>query len=161
MIPSSAIQVVEHTPSRLAILDPPYYLIGWCFLVVGVSVAIFVLLRGGRSGWIENSRWTSSLLGVPFLLIGFGFLTSKTTAVFSRESQMMTINSSRFGISHKVEVPLSSIRSANVVTGSNTRRLIVVLDSGTTINLTGLTDKQGQYPAMNAINDFLGQKILH
>lgn len=156
MFPSSAIQVVERGPSRLVITDPPYYVVGWGFVLTGLLVVGFVLLRGGRLTSVDSSRWFSTLAAVPFLLVGLMSLTSAKTTTFSRDSQTMIVESQRFIVARrKTEIPLGDIHSATVETGTNTRRLVVVLDSGRVINLTGLTDQQGQYAAASAINDFL------
>jgi hypothetical protein len=155
MFPSSAIQVVEQTQSRLVVLDPPYYLMGWSFVVLALVLFVLPLIfaRSNRARTVTLGR---GIFALTFVLVGLGTLGSRTTTTFSREDQTMSVQRVRYAVFRsRTDYPLDSVRSATVETGRNSRRLTVLLNSGGVVLLSSLTDKPGQYAAADAINGFL------
>jgi hypothetical protein len=157
MFSSSAIHVIEQTGDRLVVTDPPYYTLGWCLVGLALVTLVFRYFVSASS----THLWPGFLLAVPFLLAGVGLLTSDTTFTFSRSAGTVVIDKRTFGIVRPVrEVPLRNIQSARVETGRNSRRLVLVLESGGTIPMGTLTSQQGQFQAANAINRILGKAYV-
>jgi len=158
MIPSSAIQVVEQTPTRLVILDPPYYLVGGLILLVGLVGALQFgrAFTGGKQ--VLVSPWLTLLLVSPFVLVGLGLLTSRTVVTLSRDLGNATVDRRIFGLPWlKKEVPLADLRNAEIQRGHRqTKRLALVLRNGSKIGLGAFTNVGGgQEQAAAAINAFL------
>jgi hypothetical protein len=152
---SSAIEVIHQTPSRLTVVDPPYYLLGGFFAVAGLVWIVGCLILVNRSGTPMKYGVVFTLMGAPFLILGLILLTSRTSSVLSRDANVMTVDSRCLGIRlQHHQVPLTAVRRAAVEAGRG-RLLIVLLDSGAPITLAGRTDRNGYYEAANAINEFM------
>ena len=149
MFPSSAVQVIEQTGDRLVVVNPPYYVVGWCLILLALIMIGFRCFVSGAN------LWPGLFIAAPFLIAGLGMLTSSTTFSFSR-SGVVTVDRRTFGISRSTkQLRLQDIRSATVETGRNSRRLILVLTSGSVIPMGSLTSQQGNYKAASSINNFL------
>lgn len=160
MIPSSAIQVIERTPDRLVVLDPPYYLVALLVLLISLGTALqFVRVMAGQ---VTRVSRMGLLLTVPFLLAGLGLLTSRTRVTFSRQAGIVTVERKRCGILlPRKEILLSDVRRAQVQIGARrTQCLILVFRSGSTMELTNFGTQGGRTEAANAINAFLSSPPL-
>jgi hypothetical protein len=155
---SSAIRIIERTPSRLVILDPPSYVFGSVFLAIGIVFVLFALPFGRGTDGPAKFNWLAALMAAPFLLVGLINLTGQTTTTLSRETGNMMVDARYIGLRFSnANVPLTSVRQATVESGGRgSRRLVAVLENGHVILLTGNTDRQGHYEAAIAINEFLG-----
>ena len=157
----SGIRVVEQTPERLVVVDPPYYLLGGFFLLFGLALSVFALPSKQQGQSQQGFDWLALALASPFLLVGWYFLASKATLVVSRETGRMSVVRSYFGFPvRQHEGPLEEARYANVETGKGTRRVVVVLRSGKVVAVGGLTDRKGHYQAAEAINAFLSGRSV-
>jgi hypothetical protein len=156
MLPSSAIQIAERSPSRLVILDPPFYGLGLFLIILGVillaaAAVLFPAFRAGR-----ESLWLVLPVAAIPLVTGAALLTSRSYVVLSHENGLVEIQDESFGKAEsKRQIPLQEVRAAAVEPFSNTRRLVLVLQSGGVVPLTSATSRGGHQMAANAINDFL------
>jgi hypothetical protein len=158
MFPSSAIQVVEQTHSRLVILEPPEYLAGTivlCFGLAGTAAA---------GAWLAFSRnvraplaLASCVATLPFVFLGWYLLTSQTSVIFSRDEGVLKIENRSFGrLRDQQSISLSEIRRAVVETVRYNRRVILILRSGQVFPLGDASNGEGYYAAADAVNEFLG-----
>lgn len=159
MLPSSALHVVERTPTKLIVMNPPYYWIGLIFLLIGLFLTLGMFAKG-PAGTRAGLNWVALIFAVPFLLFGLAQLTGGTIATFSRERNNLIVVKRYFGISRKLtEVPLPSVRRAVVEGGGRrTQRLVIIAGSGNPVALGGYTTQAGYYEVADAINGFLSQK---
>jgi hypothetical protein len=160
MFPFSPVQVVEQTPSRLVVVDPPYYLAGICLTAASLLLAAFLWMQVDDADPQGRIGWPALVMAAPFLLIGLLLLTNVTTATLSRASNTLRIDRSYLGmVLRRREFPLSEVRCASVGTDQQTRRLAFVLVSGEEVWLGSFTDRKGYYAAADAINAFLGGQV--
>ena len=158
MFPSSAIQIVEQTQSRLVILDPPDYVLGsviLCFGLAGlVAVGLFFLFSRNINAPLAL---LASIPLLAFLCLGLYLLTGRTRVILSRNDGLLTLENQHFGLSPKQQsMPLDQIRRGVVETIRFNRRVVLVLRSGETVPLGDASNRDGYYAAADAINDFLG-----
>jgi hypothetical protein len=159
MLPSSAIQVVERTPWRLVVVDPPYYLLGLGFLALCAVSLPVALVVGVKYDVIKKVVVWWAITSLPFLIAGVVFSTGKTIVTFSRENGTLTIARSYIGISLRSrQFPLDQPVKAVVETARAGRSLILLTRAGPPITLTTVTDRGGYYEAADAINEFLRGK---
>lgn len=158
MLPSSAIQIIERTSSRLVVVDPPYYLIGIGLLATW-AVSLPVVLAIGLKYEVTRKVMPWWLLGsLPFIVGGLMLCTGKTVLTFSRETGRVSIVRSYLGFSLRPqEIPLDQAAKAVVETARAGRSLVLLTRSGQPIALTSVTDREGYYEAANAINSFLAR----
>jgi hypothetical protein len=156
-LPFEAIQVLEHTPSRVVILDPPYYslaIIVLAFAACAGAVAAFLYLR--------QMVVPSALLLLIFLVLaGFGsfLMTRKRLISLDRSNGLLKIEKTTWGVSSvQATLPLDQIQKAIVENVRYTHSLVVVVKSGEAFALGGSSDRQGYFGAVDAINDFLGRR---
>ncbi len=159
MLPPSAIRVIENSSTRLVILDPPYYSLAFNFLLLcAVSGIGFFILTRTKIYAMMRIRWFIPTLIIFFALIAVGLLLSRSYITFSKDAGKMSVRRLVVGIPRgRVEVPLDQIKYATVENFMGARVVTVVLKSGGTIRLGNFTDQGGQFGAVDAINDFLGQ----
>jgi hypothetical protein len=157
-LPSSAIQVVEQTQSQLVIFDPPYYMLGWFFLGVGL-----VLVLVAFAGKLSDSRLPVMgiflVIGIPSALIGLAVSGCSTTTALSAETGRMVITSSCLAVPIRTNnIPIDAIQRALVETEGSSRRLAIRLRSGQLVPTSdNLTDRDGYHEAAAAINHFIGK----
>lgn len=155
MLPSSAIRIIESTPSRLVVWDPPYYGLGIGLLVVAVIGAALWLVPRSQGGERRFSWWLVVVIA-PFVLGGLGLLTSHTQVVLSSADNTAKIESRYFLFFHSDRVfPLDQLQRVSVETSEGYRSLAFVLRSGQTFTLGGFMDRPGYYEAEASINNFL------
>lgn len=156
MFPSESIQVLENTPSRVVILDPPNYSFGayMVFLAVcGLAVAVFLFYR--RS--LLPLGWMLTLVAALLGTFGIYLLTNQRLITLSRAEGTLKIRKSAWGISRvQAEIPFNTVQRAAVETVKYSRILIVVMKSGESFALGDGSNRDGYYGAENAINNFLG-----
>lgn len=153
MPPFSAIRVIESTPSRLIVSDPPSYLVGVILLLVVILIATLLFRQRGQSSGVV--LW---IVLIPLLIGSLNALTSHAELDFSREKNTLTVKQWRFGVAREIAVvPMDTVRNATVETSRGARRLIVVLNSGRVLTPSSGNVRAGYYEAANAINDFLGR----
>ncbi len=156
MFPPEAIQVLERSPSRVAILDPPYYSAGALvlfFAVIVGGVAIFLFYRG----FVPPVAVMLSLICLALGAFGSYLTTSKRMISLSRADGMLRVQKGAFGMSHpESAVPLDQIRKAIVENVRYTHTLVIVMKSGDVYSLGNASDRQGYFGAAEAINDLLG-----
>ncbi len=156
MFPFSPIQIIERTPARLVVVDPPYSLAGMVIVVVALAIAGLYWLKSesdpeGRVGW------PALLVAIPFFFMGLLLLTNKTVAILSRATNTLTVQHYYLGRPWRERViPLSELGGADVASDQQTRGLALVLKSGESIWMGSFTDRKGYYAAADAINAFLG-----
>ncbi|MGO9086261.1 MAG: hypothetical protein ACLP6G_13100 [Terriglobales bacterium] len=156
MFPSSAVRVIQDSNSRLTIVQPPFFAAGIAVLLlvlVGAGV-VYGMARATRAG--SEVKWILLTSTIPFLCIAVAFLTARRVVVFDAVSQNVTLTRYLVGLRWKaMEVPLTQVSSATVVSGMGTHRLALTLNSGRSLSLGNYTSQAGYYEAANAINDFL------
>src|SRR5438094_7632681 len=127
MLPSSAIRVVESTPSRLVIIDPPFYTLGIGFLICSI-VAAAIWLRPGSSPDQRRFSWWAVVAIGPILLSGIGLLTSTTRIILSAHEGTVKIDRRYFGLFHSgQQFPTGELRQVSVETSEGYRSLVFVL----------------------------------
>lgn len=159
MLPNSAIQVLEQSPSRLVVIDPPYYSLGIGFLIVAVITLSVTAIHRSMTGRPLSTAWLGMILTALPLLIGLGLMTSRSIITLDRPTDTLTFDGRWIGLYHeRATYPLSSILNATVETSSASARLVIVFQSGDALALSSFTGRRGQYTGANAINSFLKQK---
>lgn len=176
-MPSWSLQVVENTPTRLVIVEPPpHWMAG---LVAGVGLILLVIAILNPAAFLMSKmtarmsmpqegvqignlaaqvvRWVLVLAASPFLLLGWGILNSDIRATLDRPSRLLTVERRTFGLRRNVEIPLEQLDRATVEAGRTSRRVVVMLKSGAAVRVTGYSNRQGHYAVAKAINDFLGR----
>lgn len=155
MFPPEAIQVLEHSQSRVVILDPPYYSFGTimiCFGVATLAGGIFLTMRHVMAAF----SIVLFVLTLGLLLFGSYLATKKSTVTLSKQDGLLHIQRQFWGM-NRPEASLRSadIRRATVETLKYSRTLTVVMKSGESFALGDGSDRQGYQGAADAINDFL------
>jgi hypothetical protein len=161
MIRSSAIQILENSPARLVVYDPPYEVFGWFFIGAGLFVALIAIIVVLRSS-SKAARWFF-LGAVPFILFGIAALSMDSFITFSYESGLMSLQKRLFGRSMSQQTfPLDSVVSAIVKSNKDTSQIVLLLKSGEEFRLTSGTDRDGYFAATEAMNVFLsgGKKTM-
>jgi hypothetical protein len=157
MIHSSAIEILENTPARLVVYDPPYDIFGWLFIGFGVLLIVivsFVVLKRSNT----TARW-SFLGAVPFILIGIAALSTDSFITLSYESGLVSLQKRLFRCPMSPQTfPLDSVVSAFVKYNKNTSQIVLLLKSGEEFRLTSGTDRDGYFAATEAINAFLSSR---
>jgi hypothetical protein len=155
MFPSSAIRVVESSPSRLVIFDPPYYGLGLgLLLVAAISAGLWFLTRSNAGA--KGFPWWIPLLVSPFLLGGIGLMTSTTRLVLSAGAGTVKLSSCYFVfVCSNQEFRLGDLQGVRVETSEGFRSLVFLLKSGETFSMGGFSSRAGYYEAEGAINEFL------
>jgi hypothetical protein len=158
MFPSSALRVVENTPNRLVIVNPPSYLVGTLFLLV----ALFLLtatIFGVKNLSLVRRAALCGLLVLPFLLVAVAQLGSGSVAIFDGESRTVTVRTRVMGYPlRSAVVPLADLQRPVVESGRGTRRLVLLLRGGSIVPIgLGHSSQSGQYEAAAAISQFLHQ----
>jgi hypothetical protein len=156
MLPSSALKVVDQSPAKLVIVDPPNYLVGFILGVVAVlilAVAIFLFRY-------HDARRIGAYFGIAlsllFLFIAAWSGTGETTLTLSRDTGILEVQPTSLGSAdHATQIPLSKIKRANVETLPSTRRLVLILDAAEPVTLVDASGRDGYYQAADAINNFL------
>ena len=156
MFPPEAIQVLEHSQSRVVILDPPYYSFGTLMLCFGLAT-----LAGGIFFTVRHlmAAFTVVLfvLTIALLLFGSYLATKKSTITLSREDGLLHIQRQFWGIKRpEASLRTADVRRVTVETLKYSRTLTVVMKSGESYALGDGSDRQGYQAAADAINDFLG-----
>lgn len=156
MFPPEAIQVLEHSQSRVIILDPPYYSFGALMLFFG-----FVTLAGGIFLLARNLMAAFAVmllvLTVALLIFGSYLATNKTLMTLSREDGLLRIQKQSWGFKRSEKaIRTADMRRVTVETLKYSRILTVVMKSGESYSLGNGSDRQGYQGAADAINDFLG-----
>lgn len=155
MLGASAIRVIEQTPARLVVLEPPYT-VGYVLAVGGILwllIAWFILSGPRARAWAYLALMGPGLL---LALAGFATATWTRTVTFSRPSGQILTQSRVFGISLGASSrPLSEAVYADVVQIDVTRNIMLHLHSGSAVPLFTNSDRHGQYEAAHAINQFL------
>ena len=157
MLPSSAIRIVESSPSRLVIFDPPYYSLGLALLLgAAFGAALWFLPRSHSNG--KGFSWWIPLLVSPFLLGGIGLLTSATRVVLSADEGTVRISSCYFLFyCGNQEFGFGDLQGVRVETSEGYRSLVFLTKSGETFSLGGFSSRAGYYEAEAAINAFLSK----
>jgi hypothetical protein len=156
MFPSEAIQVLERSPSRVVILEPPYYSMGiWLFFLA--------LLFGAAAAFLFYKGFLPAL-GIMFGLVVLGLgvfgtylMTSKRLITVSRADGLLEVRTSSFGRT-RVEgtLALDQVRKVVVENNRYANSLVVVKKSGEALSLDNGTNREGYYGAAEAINELLG-----
>jgi hypothetical protein len=154
-LPFEAIKVIESSPSRLVILDPPNLTFGvWLLFLAAVALGIAILVASST-----GLRFAAFPLLFTLLLavLGLSLATSKATYTLSREDGLLHIQRYSWGMKKKETLyRLGDIRYVTVETIKYAHILTVILNSGESFNLGNGSNRQGYYGAAEAINNFLG-----
>jgi hypothetical protein len=156
MFPSEAIRVVVNTPSKVVIVDPPYYSLGtWMLFLASCTMIIcFILLR--------RSIMPPVTLLLLFVTLGLGLfggylISSRTTTTLTKEEGWLKSQRELYGIKRpETGVRLSDIRRVTVETVQYNHRLMLIMKSGDNFAVGDGSNRQGYYGAADAINDFIG-----
>lgn len=149
--PYSEIYVAQSAPGHLVIVDPPYYLLGLPFLLIGAGLFLSLLFRSRRHVGLL-------VFAALFLVPGVIFSTGTTTISFDRGSGTVRIAKTYAGWTVRSRtLPLRNVKAAVLgrAAGGGGRSLYLILASGDQVSLGPNTDRQGYAEAANAINDFL------
>jgi len=156
MLPPEAIQVIENTPSRVVILDPPNYSFGAWLLFMAVvvgGIAAFLFLRG----FLPELSAILLLVFVALAAFGAYLMTSKRLISLSRSEGVLTVEKGTWGRSHlEATIPLERIRRADVQNIGYAHSIAIVMQSGEEFSLSDGSNRQGYSGAVDAMNDFLG-----
>lgn len=155
-MPSSALRVVNQSPSKLIIVDPPNHTLGIIFGIVAIlvlAIAVFLFRY-------HDVRRIGAYLGIAvsllFVLIAAWTETGETTVTLSRDSSMLEIQPTSLGSADPAtQIPFSKIKRANVEALPSTRRLVLLIDGGEPVILVSASSRDGYYQAAEAINKFL------
>lgn len=156
MLPSSALRVVDQSPSKLVIVDPPNYLVGLLLgfaavLMLAVAIFLFRYHDARRIG-----AYLGIVLSLLFLFIAAWSGTGETTVTLSRDSGVLEVQPTSLGSPDQAtQIPLSKIKRANVEALTSTRRLVLILDASEPVTLVDASGRDGYYQAADAINNFL------
>jgi hypothetical protein len=156
MFPSSAIRVIQGSDSKLTIIEPPFYAAGIAavlLVLVGAGV-VYALARATRGGPEINRIIVIS--AIPFLCVAVAFLTAQRVIVLDSAQQKVTLTRSLVGFHWEaLNLSLTQVQGAKVVSGMGTHRLALLLQSGKQVALGNYTSVAGYYEAAQVINDFL------
>lgn len=155
MLPSSAIQILESTPSRLHIYCPPNYGMAFGWFIVSMAAALLLVWTRHRAGKAVGWWWVVPIffgsLGV-FLMSTFGHVTlsSKDGSFHLNERYLFLIHRDH-------SYPLKDLQQAVVETNEGgTHLLNFVFGTGEEVPLgPGFMNRSGYYQAANAVNSFL------
>jgi hypothetical protein len=156
LFPPEAIQVVERSPLRVVIIDPPYYSAGAWILFFAVCVGLAASFLWYR-GYLPPLAGMLLLVFLGLSVFGLYLMTSKRVISLSRTDGILRIEKGAFGMSHpEAAVPLDQIQKAIVENVRFAHSLVVVMKSGQAFSLGGSSDRQGYFGAAEAINALLG-----
>jgi len=156
MYPFNPIQVIESTPTRLVLVDPPFYLAGGAFTLIALAVAATGLWTDYDRMPPERIGWPALVLAVPFALIAAALMAGSTKLTLSRDNMRFQLTRTYFGIYRKETVlPLEELQSASVVSTEGTRQLQLHLRNGRTMTMGAFTDRKGYVDSAMAIDAFL------
>lgn len=155
MFGSSAIRVIQETPSTLVVIEPSHAG-GWILIGAGVVWFIGAFFLIGLSKTKLLGYLVMLLPPLLMALAGTAAVTMNTRAIFSKADNRVTVDDKIFGISmDHVEVPLSDVQYAEVIHIDVTRNVLLHLNSGKVVHIGGNSDRSGHYEATHAINTFL------
>ncbi|HLW86633.1 MAG TPA: hypothetical protein VKR60_15555 [Candidatus Sulfotelmatobacter sp.] len=153
---SSALRVAENTPTRLTVVDPPFYWVGFVFLFLGLILVLACFSAASQPNAPKAIRSVGIFFALLFLIPGLWVSTDRTTLIFSRDSGTLSVIQQRMLLYHHTqEVPLRDVMRVDVEAGRGTRRLVVLMSSGGGIGIGGHTTQVGQYEVAKTMNDFL------
>ncbi len=153
---TGSIQILENSPSRLQVVDPPYYFAGAMFVLVALGICAMSLIRDDSTTPPSRVGWPAFLIAVPFLVVAAAMLGSQTAITLDRSSNLLDIQIRKFFLptQHRAE-PLAHLRRAEVASYEGTQTLILLFASGSKLPLGSYTDRGGYPAAAEAINNFL------
>jgi len=158
MLPPEAIQVIESSPTRLVILDPPFYSFGlWLAFLAALAFALTIVVA-------LKIRLGFGVVPLVFAIvlagIGSFLCTAKTVYTLSRSDGALRTETYAWGIKRgESKLPLETIRRVNVETIEYNHILTVILNTGESFNLGNGSNRQGYYGAADAMNNFLGVPV--
>jgi len=152
--PSSALQAVEESGSRLVVICPPFYIAAAFSFVLTIAAFVMIWIAAGRD---LGQKGLLILLAseTPFLLVSAGLATTGAVAVVDTQSGLLEVRSRVFGIGRRQSFPLSSVERADVQSGRGSQRLVFQLKDGSIVPLGFFTNQAGHGQAASAINHFL------
>ena len=156
MFPPEAIRVVVNTPSKVVIVDPPYYSLGaWMLFLASCALVIGVVLLVRSIA--PPIAWLLFLVTVGLGLFGSYLITSKTTITLTREDGWLKSQKEYLGMKRpETGLRLTDVRRVTVETVRYSHRLVLIMKSGDSFAVEDGSNRQGYYGAADAINDFLG-----
>ena len=156
MGPSSAIQVLEQSPERLLLYEPPYMPFAVGFLALGVFIIVLFFLFMWGVGVRGPMRFSGCLLALPFLFFGLKALTSHGTVEFSAATSTVTIRHTEFFQSTTPRViPLNNVVQGIEMRARRSYAVGLLLRSGERVTVTAYGDQAGKPGMLDAINRFL------
>ena len=155
---SSAIRVLEQSPERLLLYEPPYWTFGIAFVVAGFLIASLLFLFFWKLQVRMPARFLGCVLALPFLFFGLKALTSQTFVEMSARDRTLKIQHMRFFQSTSPRViPLDEIIRAVEVHARRSYAVGLLLRSGQTVAISSYGDQPGKPLMMEAINEFLSR----
>lgn len=156
MFPPEAIRVVVNTPSKVVIVDPPYYSLGTWMLFLGLCALLAGVFLASRSS-VPVAGWLFILVAVGLGLFGTYLISSKTTITLTRDDGWLKSQREYWWIKRPdTGVRIADVRRVTVETMKYSHRLVLVMKSGEGLAVEDGSNRQGYYGAADAINDFLG-----
>lgn len=155
MLPSSAIQVLESTPTRLHIYCPPNFGLAVVWMVGSFVCALLYLWLGHQQGKKLGFWW---LMPVGAACVGIFLISTFGNVVLSTaNNSFMMSERYLFIIRSEHALPLKDLQEAVVETNEGgTHLLNFVFRSGPEVPLgLGFMNRDGYYQAANAVNNFI------
>src|SRR5258708_16939864 len=174
------IEVLQKAHGHLLLVSRSEPFLGWTLIwLVGAGLffyAVFIFcFASGPPFWVKQAEYNRPPFWAKvfyFVLMGFGgfvFLVVWAAqvgfthrAAFDRTSGTVRIEATFFSyVTDRPRLPLKNIRNAELEEGrAGSRRLILITKSEEVVLPLDIsyTDKNGFYPARDAVNDFLESK---
>jgi len=158
MFPPEAIRVVVNTPSKVVIVDPPYYSFGTWMLFLGLCALLAGAFLIARSS-VPAAGYLFLLVTLGLGLFGSYLITSKTTITLTRDDGWLKSRKEFWGMKRpETGVHIADVQRVTVETMKYSHRLVLIMKSGDTFGVEEGSNRQGYYGAAEAINGFLGVK---
>jgi len=172
MVTASAYRIVEQGSQRLVIVAPGSSLLsGWMALVLAAPLLAMLYFTSRSiakvyadqrppeqvSSLVLRYRLFGLLLIVGALMAFWAISYTSGSIQLSRATNLATIQSKMtlFLPAREISAPIDSIQSATLDSKPNSRRIRLLLRSGSDLAYPMWTDRAGQEDAVRAINRFL------
>lgn len=155
---SSAIRVLEQSPARLVLYEPPYWPFAFGFLAAGVLIAGLLFLLFWKLDARPAARFTGCVLALPFLFFGIQAVSSKTIVELSARDRTLTIEKTKFFLESAPRViEFDQVLRVVELQARRSYAVGLVLRSGETIPLTRYGDQPGKPLMIAAMDQFLAK----
>ncbi len=154
----SSIRVLEQSPERLVLYQPPYWIFGIGFVVAGILIAGLLFAFLSAQGVRTAVRFVGFVLALPFLYFGISALTAQTFVELSARDRTLKIQKVRLFQAAKPRViGFDEILRVVELQARRSYAVGVVLRTGETVDITGYGDQPGKPLMIAAIDEFLAR----